>query len=146
MVMAAQPFNPIRVGIDKDKNLDRVQQRVQTSVASLVQAQGSTAAALAVHGDLTVHSTADSHNVAANVTLMTSVPSAGVTLGLPSATGIKNVLRIKHVSDASGTPTVTIKAPVVNGRQQLIDGAASTTVALGVTLNLVSDGTDFHSV
>ena len=137
------PFNPIRT---KDRNLDRAQQRVQASVATLVAAQTQTAKDLAVHGDLTVHSTADSHEVASSVTLMTNVPSAGVTVTLQDAAAVKSVVRIKHVSDASGTPTVTVQARTVNGRQQLIDGSATATVALAATLNLVSDGSDWHSV
>lgn len=67
-----------------------------------------------------------------------------MTVVLPDAvTNNGKQYQVKHTSDHSGTPVVQALAQKLRGRQQLIAGSITQTIALGATLSVRSDGTNW---
>jgi hypothetical protein len=133
---------------DVDRNLDSIQKAQvdadakHAALAKVVAAPSTT---------LQTKKISTSYQAQPTDGLVIATLSGNITVQLPSAIACagQQPIRIKHQNDTTGTPTLTVAAINVGGRQQAITitgRLTTTTIALGVTLALISDGSDWHSV
>ena len=132
-------FTPIRTG---DQQIDRIQDRIRDAQNDLAQAQTDIAAK--------IPKTSDSISTRASRIIPLGTPAvtvqntlSDVRILLPDAILARgNTMTISYVSSA-GAFSTTVLPGNVSGRRQTIGGAASQTLAVGDTLVISSNGSDW---